>query len=105
VYASVARPLAMAMWHPAARRGDTAGCHIAIANGLATLAYTQLYRAHAVLVAAVLQHGTTAQVDEARHWLRPDQALDPALAAQLQAALTARDHLSIPLDAGPTAGH
>ncbi|MBT9490187.1 MAG: AAA family ATPase [Rubrivivax sp.] len=92
----------------AARRGDAAACQSAITQGLSTLPQTQLYRAHAVLVAAVLQHGNAAQAEEAQRWLRPDQPLDPALSTQLQAALAAqaaRTGLSIPLDAGPAPGH
>jgi DNA-binding SARP family transcriptional activator len=71
----------------AARRDDTAGRDAAIDAALATLDETQAYRAHAIVIIAVLTHGAAAQRAQARRWWRPDQALDPALQAQLDAAL------------------
>lgn len=71
----------------AAQRGDTAGTDAAIRAALATLPLTDAYRAHAVVMVAVLQHGNGPQAEEARRWWRPDQPLDASLASQLAAAL------------------
>jgi tetratricopeptide (TPR) repeat protein len=73
----------------AARRGLAADCHVAIERGLAALEHTQAYRAHAVVVLAVLEAGSPAQAQRALAWLRPQQALDAALQRQLDAALAA----------------
>ncbi len=74
----------------AARRGDTAGADAAIQAALDTLPLTDAYRAHAVVMVAVLQHGSRPQAEEARRWWRPDQPLDPSLGGQLAAALGGR---------------
>jgi hypothetical protein len=66
-----------------------ADCHVAIERGLAALEHTQAYRAHAVVVLAVLEAGSPAQAQRALAWLRPQQALDAALQRQLDAALAA----------------
>lgn len=71
----------------AARRGDAAACDAAIESALATLAATEMYRAHAVVMVAALTHGNAAQRERARAWWRPGQALDPSLQQQLDAAL------------------
>jgi tetratricopeptide (TPR) repeat protein len=73
----------------AARRGDGAARDAAIESALATLAHTEMYRAHAVVMVAVLSHGNAEQGQRARAWWRPAQALDPSLQQQLDAALTA----------------
>jgi tetratricopeptide (TPR) repeat protein len=71
----------------AQRRGDAAAQHAAVESGLATLAQTELYRAHAVVIVSALNHGNADQQRRARAWVRPAQALDPALAQQLATAL------------------
>ncbi len=74
----------------AARRGDAAACSAAIESALATLDQTEMYRAHAVVMVAVLNHGNAAQRRRARARWRPDQALDPSLQQQLDEALRRR---------------
>lgn len=71
----------------AARRGDAQACSAAIEQALATLGQTEMYRAHAIVMVAVLAHGDAAQRTRARAWWRPGQALDPSLQQQLEAAL------------------
>ncbi len=71
----------------AARRSDAPACGEAVQAALDTLAQTEMYRAHAVVMVAVLNHGNAAQRQQVKAWLRPGQALDPSLQAQLDSAL------------------
>jgi tetratricopeptide (TPR) repeat protein len=73
--------------HLAAQRGERAACDQAVTAALATLPLTEAYRAHAVVLVAVLTHGDAAQAQAALRWLRPGQSLDASLGAQLAAAV------------------
>lgn len=90
-----------------ARRGDRAAIDHAIDHALASLDATDLYRAHAVVIIATLEHGGPDAVGRAAKRLR-DQPVDPFLQRRLD-ALVERHGLSVARPSqdlgGCTAGH
>jgi DNA-binding SARP family transcriptional activator len=76
-----------------ARRGDRAAIDQAIEHALASLDATDLYRAHAVVIIATLEHGEPDAVSRAAQRLR-NQPVDPFLQRRLD-TLVARHGLDV----------
>jgi DNA-binding SARP family transcriptional activator len=79
----------------AARRGDAAACAAASGAALAALEATEMYQAHAAVMAAVLDHGSDADAERALRYVR-DQPLDSYIQQRLDQAMARRSAAARP---------
>ncbi|MEO7244534.1 MAG: tetratricopeptide repeat protein, partial [Rubrivivax sp.] len=78
----------------AARLGDASGCAAAVQAALAAVAHTELYQAHAAVIASVLEHASDADAVRALG-LRREQPLDAYTQQRLDLAIEQRGHLIV----------
>jgi tetratricopeptide (TPR) repeat protein len=69
-----------------AQQGDAAACRAAVDAAFAALPQTQIYSAHAVVLVAVLQHGSPADALRVPPWLR-EEPLAPSTQQRLDDGL------------------
>ena|GEM_PF-6272401 len=69
-----------------AQQGEVAACRTAVEAAFAALPQTQFYSAHAVVLVAVLQHGSKADAKRVPPWLR-DEPLEPSMMQRLNEGL------------------